>query len=139
MCFLRRSFSVLPDLQPSGRGEYEITDAIQMLIDRGNTVLASEYTDDWFDTGTLPSFLETTRFLTGGSSKIDAGASVQGEQEGMVVVGEGGTVSCGKIVDSVILPGANVKVSGTISGCLLGGDVTVDGDISDEIRYGGVE
>ena len=46
-------WEVLPDLKPSGRGEYEITDAIQMLIDHGYSVLAGKYEGAWFDTGTL--------------------------------------------------------------------------------------
>ncbi|HEY0866703.1 MAG TPA: sugar phosphate nucleotidyltransferase, partial [Fimbriimonas sp.] len=55
-------WEVLPDLKPSARGEYEITDAIQLLIDRGHEVLAGVYTGKWFDTGTLDSFLETSSF-----------------------------------------------------------------------------
>ena len=132
-------FEVLPDLTPSGRGEYEITDAIQMLVDRGDTVLASVYTDDWFDTGTLPSFLETTKFLTGGKSLIAEGSEVNAELGEFVVVGEGAKVTAGKIVDSVILPGADVNVSGDIVGCLLGGKVDSEAGIQDEIRYGDVE
>lgn len=127
-------YTVLPDLKPSGRGEFEITDAIQMLIDRGDTVLASVYEGEWFDTGTLDSFLGTTRFLTGGEPKIEG--EVSGVVEGMVVVGEEATVDVGTIEDSVVLPGAKVHVSGTVKGCLLGGEVTVDGDLTDVIRYG---
>lgn len=133
-------FSVLPDLKPSARGEFEITDAIQMLIDRGETVLASVYEETWFDTGTLPSFLETTRFLTKGEALVAEGVTVSAEVRGMVVVGEGATVSVGgTIEDSVILPGATVSISGSVRGCLLGGEVSVDGDLTDTIRYGNVE
>ncbi|OWU65457.1 MAG: glucose-1-phosphate thymidylyltransferase, partial [Armatimonadetes bacterium Cent15-Ar3] len=46
-------WSIFPTLQPSARGEYEITDAIQTLIDQGETVLAGEFKGTWFDTGTL--------------------------------------------------------------------------------------
>lgn len=43
-------WDVFPNLKPSARGEYEITDAIQTLIDEGKTVLAGVYEGAWFDT-----------------------------------------------------------------------------------------
>nr|MCU0317677.1 sugar phosphate nucleotidyltransferase [Fimbriimonadaceae bacterium] len=69
-------WTILPDLKPSARGEYEITDAIQGLIDQGEIVTAGVYEDEWFDTGTLDSFLATSRFLTSGGQLIDVSAEV---------------------------------------------------------------
>lgn len=129
-------WEVLPHLAPSDRGEYEITDAIQMLIDRGETVVAGIYDGEWFDTGTLPSFLATSRFLTGGQALIAPDASVSGEVVGHTVVGGGATVRCRAVIDSVILPGARVDVEGSIERCLIGGDVTAKGDLHDAIRHG---
>ncbi|MBS1720826.1 MAG: NTP transferase domain-containing protein [Armatimonadetes bacterium] len=127
-------WKVLPDLQPSGRGEFEITDAIQMLIDRGETVLAAVYEGAWFDTGTLDSFLETSRFLAG-DAPVVAG-QLSGDASDHVVIGEGADVACGSITDSVVLPGAKVKVSGSIRRCIIAGNVDRDGDIENEIIYG---
>jgi glucose-1-phosphate thymidylyltransferase len=127
-------WSVLPDLQPSGRGEYEITDAIQMLIDRGRTVLAGVYTEEWFDTGTLESFLETSTFLCRGENRI--AGRVTGEVGPNVVVGEGATVTCASIRDSVVLPGATVQVIGHISRAILGGAVSAEADLSETILHG---
>jgi len=129
-------WEVLPDLAPSARGEYEITDAIQMLIDRGETVVPGIYEGEWFDTGTLPSFLATSRYLTEGQALIAPGANVSGEVIGHAVVGEGATVRCVSMSDSVILPGAQVDVDGIIEGCLIGGDVTATGDLRDTVRHG---
>jgi glucose-1-phosphate thymidylyltransferase len=129
-------WSVLPDLQPSGRGEYEITDAIQMLIDRGHTVLAGVYEDTWFDTGTLDSFLETSAFLTGGKSLVDSSAIVGGEVGEKVVIGELATVHCSSISDSVVLPGAHVQVGGAIRHAILGGHVVEAGAVNGEILQG---
>lgn len=114
---------VLPELQPSARGEYEITDAIQMLVDRGQTVLPSEHTEPWFDTGTLPSFLSTSRHLTNSGRMIAPDAHIEGEIGDHVVIGEGAHVRCDRVEDSVILPGANVT-AGEIKGCLAGGSVS---------------
>ncbi|HVL38030.1 MAG TPA: sugar phosphate nucleotidyltransferase [Fimbriimonadaceae bacterium] len=128
-------WEVLPDLQPSGRGEYEITDAIQMMIDRGETVLAGVYEGAWFDTGTLDSFLETSRFLVGGGSEIAAGAVVEAQVGEAVVVGEGAKVQCERIADSVILPGAIVQVQGEIRHALIGGSVSRGESVVGAIEY----
>lgn len=126
-------WDVLPDLAPSARGEYEITDAIQMLVDRGHLVLAGVHDGAWFDTGTLSSYLQTTKHVLGGQS-INHGRVV-GAIGPDVVIGAGAEVSCGSIERSVILPGANVNVAGHIKGCLIGGDV-VAAELANEIRFG---
>jgi len=129
-------WSVLPTLKPSWRNEYEITDAIQALIDKGETVLAGVYKGVWFDTGTLDSYLETSAFLVDGGTLIDATATVRGLVEANVVIGPGATVECDLIEDSVVLPGAHVKVSGIIRHAILGGIVSSDGDIDSTILHG---
>lgn len=129
-------WSIFPDLQPSGRGEYEITDAIQMLIDRGHTVLAGRYQGHWFDTGTLDSFLDTSAFLVDGGQNIGSGATVSGHVGANVVIGAGAVVECESIEDSVVLPGAVVRVSGVIQHSVLGGPVSSDSSIEGQILHG---
>ncbi len=129
-------WSVLPDLKPSWRGEYEITDAIQALVDAGHPVLAGRYEGEWFDTGTLDSFLETNHFLAGGQNVIAADAQVQGQIGSNVTIGAGAVVQCDSIEDSVILPGASINVTGAIRHALLGGNVISDVDLDGIIRHG---
>lgn len=129
-------WEVLPDLQPSARGEYEITDAIQTLIDKGYVVLAGVYEGTWFDTGTLDSFLETSNFLTGGENLIADSAEVEGEIGERVVIGDGAKVKCTSISDSVVLPGAVVDVNGTIHRALLAGPVTSETPLDSIIIHG---
>ena len=129
-------WDVLPGLQPSARGEYEITDAIQILIDKGEMVLAGIFENVWFDTGTLDSYLETTEFLINGENKIDPSAEVKGPIGKMVVIGPGASVECESIEDSVILPGARVKVAGKIRHAILAGPVSSEGDIENTILHG---
>lgn len=116
-------WSVLPTLAPSARGEYEITDAIQALVDHGESVLAGIYEGEWFDTGTLDSFLETSAFLAGPKPLVDPSATVKAELVGHVVIGAGAHVACESVSDSVILPGARVSVDGHISHSIVGGQV----------------
>ncbi|MEZ5163380.1 MAG: sugar phosphate nucleotidyltransferase [Fimbriimonadaceae bacterium] len=132
-------WGVLDDLQPSARGEYEITDAIQLLVDRGEVVLAGVYVGNWFDTGTLDSFLETSRSLAGEKHLIADSAKVNGARHGVVVVGDGATVECDSIEDSVVLPGAKIRVAGSIKGCLLGGEITSLDSLADQIKYNELE
>lgn len=128
-------WSVLPDLEPSARGEFEITDAIQMLIDRGETVLAGVYEGEWFDTGTLDSFLETTHHLVGEGALVPADSKVIGAIGHTVVVGDKSHVSCSVIEESVVLPGSHVRVGGSIRRCILAGRVEADGDLQDLVRW----
>jgi len=129
-------WSVLPDLQPSGRGEYEITDAIQVLVDRGETVLAGIYDGEWFDTGTLDSFLATSAFLVQDEDLIASDADVVADIGARVVIGSGARVRCTFIEDSVILPGANVEVEGTIRRCVLAGPVQSSSTLEHSIQHG---
>jgi glucose-1-phosphate thymidylyltransferase len=134
--FGQQLWDVLPDLKPSARGEYEITDAIQMLIDRGQTVLAGVYEGVWFDTGTLDSFLETSAFLTGGKSVIDPTSTFDGHSGASAVIGERAHVRCVDIEDSVVLPGADVQVTGSIRHSILAGKVYHQGSIEGQILQG---
>jgi glucose-1-phosphate thymidylyltransferase len=127
-------WEVLPDLQPSARGEYEITDAIQLLIDRGHTVLAGVYGGQWFDTGTLDSFLDVSAFLTDGNSLISG--DVKGVVGHKVVVGDSAEVECSAIEDSVVLPGAKVRIKGVIRHSLIGGSVHHNEDLENVILHG---
>lgn len=127
-------WEMLPDLAPSARGEYEITDAIQMLIDRGHTVLAGIYDGRWFDSGTLDSFLEVSDFLTDGKPLV--AGTVTGAVGAKTVVGDGSTVECDSIEDSVVLPGAKVRVRGCIKRALLGGEVHSDTSLENVILHG---
>ncbi|HVM05481.1 MAG TPA: glucose-1-phosphate thymidylyltransferase [Acidimicrobiales bacterium] len=102
---------------PSARGELEITDAIQTLVDRGHRVRAQVLDGWWIDTGKLTPLLEANRLILetldrsiAGSvdedSRIDGRVVVQPGAEvvrstvrGPAIIGEGT-----RIVDSYIGP-----------------------------------
>lgn len=60
--FSNMIWEVLENLQPSKRGEYEITDAIQILIDQGYQVAYSITTEPFFDIGTPERWLDANRY-----------------------------------------------------------------------------
>ncbi len=56
--FDQHIFEAVAAIQPSPRGEYEITDAIQWLIDHGYTVFPHIHEGWWIDTGKPTDMLE---------------------------------------------------------------------------------
>jgi glucose-1-phosphate thymidylyltransferase len=61
--FDRHIHDAVRAIRPSGRGELEITDAIQWLIDHGHRVRTEQLEGWWIDTGKLTPLLEANRLL----------------------------------------------------------------------------
>ncbi|MDJ0955086.1 MAG: glucose-1-phosphate thymidylyltransferase [Acidimicrobiia bacterium] len=129
----------IESLQPSGRGEYEITDAIQWLLDSGREVHASEVSGWWKDTGTKEDLLdandlvlealvseiagEITATTVTGALAVGAGTELRGcEVRGPVVVGRSSVVT-----DSVLGPGTAIGDDCVVTGAELTRSVLLDG------------
>ena len=70
-------FDAVNLIQPSARGEYEITDAIQWLIDHGFTVFPHIHRGWWIDTGKPTDMLEAnSHVLEEIAPCIDASAEI---------------------------------------------------------------
>jgi glucose-1-phosphate thymidylyltransferase len=81
-------------IEPSPRGELEITDAIQWLVDQGKRVRQEELTGWWIDTGKLTPLLEANRLLLEKiETRIDGTVDASSVLEGRVVVEAGATVT----------------------------------------------
>ena len=77
-------------IAPSGRGELEITDAIQHMVDRGLRVDPHIVTGWWKDTGQLADMLEANRLILDVMEPAIRGAVDEASSiEGRVVLEEG--------------------------------------------------
>jgi glucose-1-phosphate thymidylyltransferase len=77
-------------IEPSARGELEITDAIQWLMDHGYGVRAEILEGWWIDTGKLTPLLEANRLLLEViTSRCDGTVDAASRVEGRVVIEEG--------------------------------------------------
>ena len=128
-------WSVLPRLERGRGDEYQITDAIQMMIDEGELVVPGVFEGDWFDTGTRESFLFASRSMAGDEPLVDSSAAVRADLQGHVVIGANAAVRATRIVNSVILPGATVEVEGEIVDSIVGGNVHAE-SLESAIRFG---
>jgi glucose-1-phosphate thymidylyltransferase len=79
-------------ISPSARGELEITDAIQHLVDGGRRVEPHIVRGWWKDTGRLEDMLEANRLILDNLTPTVAGELVDSEVEGRVAIDEGALV-----------------------------------------------
>src|SRR5207245_55971 len=85
--FSSRIFDAISQITPSARGELEITDAIQRLIDDGASVVPHVISGWWKDTGHLEDMLEANRIILDGlERRIEGQVGEDVRIEGKVVV-----------------------------------------------------
>ena len=103
-------------IEPSARGELEITDAIDWLIQNGRRVSHQHLDGWWIDTGKKDPLLECNRLvLDTVVRQVDGAVDDASKVEGRVVVSQGA-----KIVNSTVrgpaVIGANTRVENTFIG-----------------------
>ncbi|MFY1679643.1 MULTISPECIES: glucose-1-phosphate thymidylyltransferase [unclassified Streptomyces] len=131
--FGARVHDVVGRLKPSWRGELEITDAIQALIDDGCRVEATPVSGYWKDTGNVADMLEVNRLVLDGIEADCSGEVRSSELIGRVVVEEGATVVGSRIVGpAVVAAGTRVRDS------YIGPFTSIDSDctvVDSEVEY----
>src|SRR5205085_10719320 len=76
-------------IEPSGRGELEITDAIQRLVDQGGRVEPHIVTGWWKDTGRLEDILAANRLVLDTIEARVEGELIGSQVDGRVVIEPG--------------------------------------------------
>ncbi|HKB31915.1 MAG TPA: glucose-1-phosphate thymidylyltransferase [Streptosporangiaceae bacterium] len=103
-------------LAPSRRGELEITEAIQSLIETGHKVDCTVISGYWKDTGNVADMLEVNRMVLESVVPAQRGdADEASELIGRVLIEEGARVTGSRIVGPVII-GAGTEVTGSYIG-----------------------
>ncbi len=103
-------FAAAKALEPSWRGEYEITDAIQGMVDGGLSVEPHVVTGWWKDTGQLVDMLEANRLVLDAIDTDIQGEVIDSKIEGRVIIQAGATVErCHIRGPVVICSGATVR------------------------------
>ena len=108
-------FESVKAITPSARGELEITDAIQHMIERGLRVEPHTVTGWWKDTGKLEDMLEANRLILSTIESDVRGEIVESTLEGPVQVGEGSVIERCTVRGPVVI-GAGCHLSDTFVG-----------------------
>ncbi len=120
-------FELLRSVEVSPRGEYELTDAIRMLIDGGKTVRAFNLDGFWVNVTDPAAYLEAQRELLGEIDPPAPDVPFEVRVEKRVVIGDGCTLRACAV-------GPNVSIG---SGCTIGPGARVsDAVVMDGARLG---
>lgn len=120
-------FEAARSLEPSWRGEYEITEAIQKLIEDGHKVQSEVVSGWWKDTGQLADMLEANRLvLEEIAPRIEGEVDESSRVEGRVVIEAGATVT-GSVVRGPAVIGAGARIEEAYVGpyTSIGDDVVI--------------
>jgi glucose-1-phosphate thymidylyltransferase len=127
--FTQRVHDAVAAIEPSARGELEITDAIQWLVDQGERVRCELLTGWWIDTGKLTPLLEANRLLLEQveplvEGKVDESSSI----DGRVRVAAGAMVINSTIRGPVVI-GPDTRIENSFIGpyTAIGAGCSVEG------------
>ncbi|MCT9098191.1 glucose-1-phosphate thymidylyltransferase [Haloarchaeobius sp. HME9146] len=124
-------FDAIERLEPSWRGELEITDAIQLLLDDGHDIDSHVVTGWWKDTGKPQDMLEANHLvLEGKSLHLDGTVEDGAETDGRIELAESAVIESGAVVRGPVSIAENTTIkSGTYVGpyTSIGPNSTLEG------------
>ncbi len=104
-------FDIIDKLKPSWRGELEITEALQLMMDNKLTIIYDTVTGWWKDTGTPEDILHANQLIldsigTKNQFHLDEGVKVQGT----IVIGKNSTISRDSFVKGPVIIGEDCHI-----------------------------
>jgi glucose-1-phosphate thymidylyltransferase len=134
-------------VEPSWRGELEITDSIQVMVDAGRSVRAEQVTGWWKDTGKLEDMLEANRMMLSHiEPRVDGDVDGRSRVVGRVIVERGAKVT-GSVIrgpaivgedtiveDSLIGPNASIYYECAISGSQIEDSIIMERCRIEDVR-----
>jgi glucose-1-phosphate thymidylyltransferase len=122
--FTANVFEAVNAIKPSARGELEITDTIQYLVDKNCNVRAHLLREPWIDTGKIGDMLEANRLILEIlEPRIEGSVDAQSQIVGRVVVEKGA-----RIIESVIRGPAIIGANAVIDHAFVGPFTAIDHD-----------
>ena len=126
-------FEAARGLEPSWRGEYEITEAIQALIDDGQRVQSEVVRGWWKDTGQLADMLEANRLvLEELETRLEGDVDEESRVEGRVVLEAGAS-----LIRSVVRGPAVIGAGACIEDAYIGPYTSIGEEV--QVRRSEVE
>lgn len=123
--FKPKVFDIIEGLKPSWRGEYEITDALQLMLEMGYDVGYSFVEGWWLDTGKKDDILYANSLILDERIRRDIlGELVDSKVEGRVSIGEGS-----RLVNSTIRGPAIVGRNCLIQDSFIGPYTSIGDDV----------
>lgn len=115
--FDRTIHHAIANIQPSARGELEITDAIQFLIDQPKKVEARQLEGWWLDTGKKDDLLEANRVILDAcpECKVLGDVDAQSQVIGRVKIGSGS-----RIINCIIRGPVTIGSDCHLENCFIG-------------------
>lgn len=109
--------TAIAQIQPSARGELEITDAIQQLIRLGHPVKACQLEGWWLDTGKKDDLLEANRLILDSDLTTDIQGEIDGQSQviGRVQIGVGS-----KLVNCTVRGPVKIGENCYLENCFIG-------------------
>jgi glucose-1-phosphate thymidylyltransferase len=104
-------FDIIDNLKPSWRGEYEITEALDNLMNQGNKIEYDTVTGWWKDTGTPEDIIHANKLVldsigTENQFLIDTDAEIKDN----IVIGKGTEISRDSFVTGPVIIGKNCSI-----------------------------
>ena len=104
-------FGIIDKLKPSWRGELEITDALQLMMDNNLTIQYDTVTGWWKDTGTPDDILHANKLIldtigTKNQFQLNNGAKIQGN----IVIGKNSSISRDSFVTGPVIIGNHCTI-----------------------------
>ena len=105
-------FDLIDNLKPSWRNEFEIVDALQMLLDMNKQIKYYMITDFWKDTGTPADILQANEIILKNMKPYFYGSKEENViVDGNIMVGEGTIIESNSKINGPVIIGKNCKIS----------------------------
>jgi glucose-1-phosphate thymidylyltransferase len=109
-------FEAIDNIQPSWRGELEITDALHWLIENGGKVRYAMVRGWWKDTGKAEDILEANRLILDTLKAENHGMIESGTVKGHVRIGKGTVIKENTVINGPVVIGNDCVISGSCVG-----------------------